>query len=45
MQEHNFGNVNRLIPFQDILTILVSIFVLLRDVRKGRVRVGEEGGF
>ena len=38
----------RPIPFEDALTILVSIFVLLRDERKGRVSVrldeGRKGG-
>ena len=31
---------NRLIPFKDVLTILVSIFLLLRYERKGRLSEG-----
>ena len=39
----------RPIPFEDVLTILVSIFLLLSDKRKGResvciLREGRKGG-
>ena len=42
-------NFNRPIPFEDVLTILVSTFHLLRDERKGResacvLREGRKGG-
>ena len=32
-------DLDRSIPFKDVLTILVSIFLLFRDERKGRESV------
>ena len=34
-----YGATYRLIPFEDVLTILVSIFLLLREGRKGGGRL------